>query len=145
MQVVDWEDGGRTSAEHCKRIYEKEQEQGPQRVLPVVHRCVWQKLKANCLLVCLMAERARTVLAVCESTEVPWTLNFSAILQAQWLPCRGINGVSFSDGLDKRATFPQRPAYGSPDIETSPYAEVHCSIHRLLAGVKAAEVDPETA
>ncbi len=65
--------------------------------------------------------------------------------QAYWLPCRGIKGVSFSDGLDKREAFPQRPAYGSPDIETSPYAEVHSSIHRLLAGVKAAEVGPETA
>ena len=64
--------------------------------------------------------------------------------QAPWLLCRGIKGVSFSDGLDKREACPQRPAYGSPEIETSPYAEVHCSIHRLLAGVKAAEVDPKT-
>ena len=82
----------------------------------------------------------------CESHKCPATGIFGQYQgRTHWLLCRGSKGVSFSDGLDKREAFPQRPAYGSPDVETSPYAEVHCSIHRLLAGVKAAEVDPEPA
>ncbi|KAK9828512.1 hypothetical protein WJX72_000473 [[Myrmecia] bisecta] len=37
-EVLDWEGQGRTEPTHCQRIFTKEKEEGPRRVLPVMHR-----------------------------------------------------------------------------------------------------------
>ena len=39
MQVVDWEEGGRTTAAHVQRIFDKEQATGPNSVQAIIHRC----------------------------------------------------------------------------------------------------------
>lgn len=38
VQVVDWEEGGRTTATHVQRIFQKEQSAGPNRVQAIIHR-----------------------------------------------------------------------------------------------------------
>lgn len=38
MQVVDWEEGGRTTAAHMQRIFDKEQAAGPSSVQAIIHR-----------------------------------------------------------------------------------------------------------
>lgn len=38
MQVVDWEEGGRTTAAHVQRIFDKEQAAGPSSVQAIIHR-----------------------------------------------------------------------------------------------------------
>ena len=37
--MSDWEEGGRTSAEHAERIFGKERTEDPHAVHAVLHRC----------------------------------------------------------------------------------------------------------
>lgn len=46
-QVVDWEQGGRTTSAHVHRIFDKEPATGANQVHAIIHRSVFAALRSN--------------------------------------------------------------------------------------------------
>ena len=75
----------------------------------------------------------------------------SSSLIAYLLTCccgRGLKGVTFIDGLDKRANCPALPEYGSAEYDSTPLDRLHASMPALLSAGQAEEAQeaatPET-
>lgn len=115
-EVIDWEAGGRTEAKHVRRIFSKEKEEGPRKVLGF-HAGAG-----------ISSQLSR------EDGSNDSALHSSLPVQVFSIIQRGTKGCAFVDALESHLEYTDLPAYTTPEYKDTIYGECHASVLTLLRG-----------